>query len=83
LAVGGCVFNPVFYLSLNLVLVSIIVAGLGNFVFGDRLMDDGSIFVPMILVGMVCTVVQTILIYRYFTPPQKPPRFEFLCGPRC
>jgi hypothetical protein len=80
-AVAGCVFNPVFYLSLNLVLVSIIVAALGNFVFGDRLMDDGSIFVPLILTGMACTIVQTILIYRYFTPPQKPPRFQFLQRP--
>jgi len=81
-ALAGCLFNPVFYLSLNLVLVSIIVAGLGTFVFGDRLTNDGSIFVPLILTGMVCTVVQTILIYRYFTPPQRPPRFEFLQSPQ-
>ena len=80
-AIAGCIFNPIVYLSLNLVLVSIIIAGLGSFIFGDRLMDDGSIFVPLILTGMVCTVVQTILIYRYFTPPQKPPRFEFLRSP--
>lgn len=80
-ALAGCLFHPVFYLSLNLVLVSIIVAGLGSFIFGDRLMNDGGIFVPLILGGMVCTVVQTIFIYRYFSPPQRPPRLEFLRSP--
>jgi hypothetical protein len=74
-------FNPIFYLSLNLVLMSAIVSGLGHFLFGNKLLNNGAIFVPLILLGMVCTVVQTILIYRYFSPPQKPPRAEFLRNP--
>ena len=80
-ALAGCLFNPIFYLSLNFVIMSAIVAGFGTILLGDRLMDDGSIFLPLILGGMILTILQTYLIYRYFTPPKKPPRFEFLQRP--
>ena len=75
---GGCLFNPIFYFCLNLVLVSAIIAGLGDFLFGDLLMKNGLLFVPLIFSGLICTIVQTYLIYRYFSPPKKPPRYEFL-----
>ena len=80
-ALNGCLFNPIFYLSLNFVIMSAIVSGFGTIFFGDRLMDDGSIFLPLILGGMILTIVQTYLIYRYFSTPKKPPRFEFLRRP--
>lgn len=75
---AGCLFNPIFYFCLNLVLMSAIVAGLGGFLFGERLLQNGAIFVPLILGGMICTIVQTYLIYRYFSAPQKPPKYDFL-----
>jgi len=78
---GGCLFNPIFYFCLNLVLLSAIMAGLGEFLFGRHLFDNGAIFVPVMLIGMICTIVQTYLIYRYFSPPKKPPRSEFLRNP--
>lgn len=78
---GGCLFNPIFYFCLNLVLLSAIVTGLGEFLFGRRYLNNGAIFVPSILLGMVCTIVQTVLIYRYFSAPKKPPRWEFLRHP--
>ena len=81
-AVGGCVFNPIFYFCLNLVLVSAIVAGGGQFLFGKRGMDDGRIFVPMIFGGLILTIIQTWLIYRYFSPPKKPPKWDFLRQPQ-
>ena len=77
----GCLFNPIFYFCLNLVLVSAIIAAGGQFLFGNRLMDSGEIFVPMILLGLIFTIVQTYLIYSYFSAPQKPPRYEFLRQP--
>jgi len=77
----GCLFNPIFYFCLNLVLVSAILAGASQFLFGNRLAQSGAIFVPSILVGLICTIVQTYLIYRYFSPPKKPPRNEFLRRP--
>lgn len=79
--IGGCLFNPLFYFCLNLVLVSAIVAGLGEFLFGRRLLNNGAIFIPLVFLGLFCTIVQTFLIYRYFSPPKKPPRYELLRNP--
>lgn len=79
---SGCLFNPIFYFCLNLVLMSAILTGVGQLLFGERLLQNGAIFVPLILVGIICTIVQTVLIYRYFSPPQKPPRYEFLRQPQ-
>jgi len=78
---AGCLFNPIFYFCLNLVLMSAIVAGLGTFLFGNRLSNSGAIFVPLIFFGLFCTIAQTYLIYRYFSAPKKPPRSEFLRNP--
>ena len=75
---AGCVFNPIFYFCLNLVLVSVILAGLGDFLFGKKLLNNGAVFVPLVFVGLICTIVQTFLIYRYFSAPKKPPRSKFL-----
>lgn len=74
----GCLFNPIFYFCLNLVLMSVILTGVGRFLFGERLLQNGEVFVPLIIVGMICTIVQTYLIYRYFSPPQKPPKHAFM-----
>jgi hypothetical protein len=79
---AGCLFNPIFYFCLNLVLMSAIVTGLGQFLFGDRLLENGAIFLPLIFTGLACTIVQTYLIYRYFSAPKKPPRYEFLRHPQ-
>jgi hypothetical protein len=75
---GGCLFNPIFYFCLNLVLVSAILTGLGEFLFGSRLLKNGAIFVPLVFAGLIGTIFQTFLIYRYFSPPKNPPRYEFL-----
>jgi hypothetical protein len=79
---SGCLFNPLFYFCLNLVLVSAIIAGGGQFLFGNRLSQSAAIFVPSILLGLIATIVQTYLIYRYFSPPKKPPKSEFLRQPQ-
>ena len=79
---AGCLFNPIFYFCLNLVLMSAIVAGLGEFLFGRRLLENGAIFVPLIIGGMICTIGQTYLIYRYFSTPKNPPKYDFLRTPQ-
>jgi len=79
---SGCLFNPIFYFCLNLVLVSAIIAGAGQFLFGNKLMESGAIFVPTILLGLMATILQTYLIYRYFSAPKNPPRYEFLRQPQ-
>ena len=75
---GGCLFNPIFYFCLNLVLVSAILTGLGEFLFGNRLLKNGALFIPLIFAGLIFTIFQTFLIYRYFSAPKQPPRNEFL-----
>ena len=78
---AGCLFNPIFFFCLNLVVMAAIVAGLGQELVGDKGMDNGAIFVPSILIGLVLTILQTYLIYRYFSPPKKPPTSGFLLSP--
>jgi hypothetical protein len=78
---AGCVFNPIFYFCLNLVLLSAILAGLGEFLFGRRLLNNGAVFIPLVFAGLICTIMQTFLIYRYFSAPRKPPRSKFLRHP--
>src|SRR5882724_12713374 len=78
---GGCLFNPLFYFCLNLVITSAVIASLGEFVFGRRSLDRGAVFVPLIFGGLILTIFQTFLIYRYFSPPKKPPS-KFLRSPQ-
>jgi hypothetical protein len=74
----GCLFNPLFYFCLNLVITSAILTSLGDFLFGRVLLNNGAIFVPIIIVGFGLTIVQTFLIYQYFSPPKNPPKAKFL-----
>lgn len=79
---SGCLFNPIFYFCLNLVITSVIVASLGEFLVGRRGLDTAAVFIPLIFSGLILTIVQTYLIYRYFSPPKKPPQSEFLRSPQ-
>ncbi len=78
---SGCLFNPIFYFCLNLVLISAILTGLGDFLFGRALLNNGAIFIPLVIAGLIFTIVQTYVIYQYFSPPKKPPRWKFLLHP--
>ena len=79
---AGCLFNPLFYFCLNLVITSAVITSLGEFVFGRRLLDTGAVFIPLVILGLILTIVQTFLIYRYFSPPKKPPQSKFLLQPQ-
>ncbi len=78
----GCLFNPLFYFCLNLVITSAILTSLGDFLFGRVLLNNGAIFVPIIIGGFVLTIVQTFLIYQYFSAPKSPPKAKFLRDPQ-
>jgi hypothetical protein len=80
-ALSGCLFNPLFYFCLNLVIMSAIVAALGDFLLGKKLFDTAAVFVTSIFLGLGLTIHQTYLIYQYFSPPKKPPRWKFLMQP--
>jgi hypothetical protein len=79
---AGCLFNPLFYFCLNLVITSMVMVSLGTFIFGKRLLDTGPVFVPLIFAGLFLTIIQTYLIYSYFRPPKKAPRWRFLRSPQ-
>jgi hypothetical protein len=79
---AGCLFNPIFYFCLNLVIVSAILSAFGQLLFGNALLQNGAIFVPLVFLGLILTIFQTYLIYRYFSRPKKPPKSEFLRSPR-
>ncbi|MBC7930531.1 MAG: hypothetical protein H7Z38_08175, partial [Rubrivivax sp.] len=80
-ALSGCLFNPIFYFCLNLVIMSAVLTGLGEQLFGDALMKNGALFVPLVIAGLCLTIVQTYLIYRYFSPPKRAPRSSFMRAP--
>ncbi|MEP6849959.1 MAG: hypothetical protein ABI999_13965 [Acidobacteriota bacterium] len=77
---GGCLFNPILYLSLNLIVFCVINAFAQQLVYGDD--EPGGGIAGLIIVGgMVLTIVQTVIVYRYFVPPKKDPRLQFLKSP--
>jgi hypothetical protein len=79
---SGCLFNPLFYFCLNLVITSAVLTGLGDFLFGKALLNNGALFIPLVIIGLLLTIVQTYLIYQYFSPPKSPPKAKFLREPR-
>lgn len=79
---SGCLFNPLFYFCLNLVIMSAIITGLGEQLLGKNLVNNGPVFITSIFIGLGVTIVQTFLIYQYFSPPKNPPRQKFLREPQ-
>lgn len=79
---SGCLFNPIFYFCLNLVITSVVLTGLGDVLFGRALLNNAPLFISLVLAGLVLTIIQTFLIYQYFSPPKHPPRADLLKDPR-
>ena len=79
---SGCLFNPIFYFCMNLVLTAAVLTSLGDFFFGRALLNNGALFIPLVIGGLVLTIFQTYLIYSYFSPAKKPPRSPFLLKPQ-
>ena len=78
-ALGGCLFNPIFYFCLVAVIFSAIAAFLTQELLGRR--EPGPGFVLSILGGLALIITHTWLVYRYFSPPARPPRSAFLRSP--
>lgn len=75
---AGCLFNPLFYFCLNLVISAAVMVTLGEFLFGRRGLETAWVMVPGIFAIMTLTILQTWLIYRYFSPRKQPPQWRFL-----
>jgi hypothetical protein len=80
--VWGCLFNPVLYLCLNLVIISVLIPVLGGRVLGEDALDKGNVFLPLLFAGLGLAILQTYLVYRYFSPPKAAPQSRLLLSPR-
>ncbi len=77
---GGCLFNPIFYFCLTAVIFASINAFILQTVYGKE-EPDGGVFVSSIFLGIGLMIAHTVLVYRYFSAPKKPPRMAFLKSP--
>jgi hypothetical protein len=78
--VAGCVFNPIFYFCLVVVIFAAINAFVLQHAFDGR-EPSGTVFVSSIFLGLALVILHTWLTYRYFSPLRKPPRSAFLRSP--
>lgn len=77
----GCLFNPIFYFCLNVVIFATINAFVMQYVYGNH-DPGGGVFVSSILFGLVLIALNTFLVYRYFSPPKTEPRARILREPQ-
>lgn len=73
----GCLFSPLFYFPLTLVVTSAVLAGLSNSLL-PGIADHGGLFTTLAVLGVAVSAVQTALVYSYFSPPRQAPRSAFL-----
>ena len=79
---GGCLFNPIFYFCLQALLFSTVAAFLFQTMDPGSSADDaGGRFVTVIFAGIVLMITNTVLVYRYFSPPARPPRYAWMEHP--
>src|ERR1700755_983344 len=65
----GCLFNPLFYFCLNVLIVSAVNAFLMQLFFGKK-EPGGAVFVSLVFAGLAFNILQTYLVYHFFTPPK-------------
>lgn len=76
----GCLFSPLFYFPLTLVIVSGILAGLAPILFPGA-DQRGGLFVVLSVLGVGVSIAHTVVVYRYFTPPSQNPSNAFFRSP--
>jgi hypothetical protein len=72
----GCMFLPFVYLIVNMWIT------LGVSLTLLDLFPDSELSGAFLLVGLPYNIFQTILVFRYFTPPKREPKSAFLRDPR-
>ena len=78
---AGCLFNPIFFFCLNVVIYSAVNAFVMQFIYGNK-DPGGAVFISSIFFGLVLVIFQTVIVYRYFSPPKNAPTNKFLLDPR-
>ena len=77
---NGCLFSPILYYSLMVVIFAVVDAFIFQYFYGDDREHPGA-FIGSIVAGMVGMGIHTWLVYRYFSPPKRPPRSAFMLSP--
>jgi hypothetical protein len=72
----GCIFIPFVYLAVNMFIT------LGVSLTCLDLFPGSNIGGAFLLVGVPYNIFQTVLVFRYFSPPKRKPKSEFLRDPR-
>jgi hypothetical protein len=76
----GCLFNPLIYFGLIAVLSGAVGALFFHFIYGAATPPAAAQTV-LIIAGLALAVAHTVFVYRYFSPPSRVPRTEFMRGP--
>ena len=68
---SGCLFNPIFYFVLQLLLAIGVTVAVSQWIWGER--DSAAIMLGGMALSLTAAIVHTWLVYRYFSPPKVPP----------
>jgi ABC-type phosphate transport system permease subunit len=74
---AGCLFHPIVYFVVSLCLSLTAGVILCERIFSEDFATHASIFLSLVFGVLSVSIVQTILVYRYFTPPKKAPAGAF------
>jgi hypothetical protein len=78
---AGCLFNPIFYFCLNLLITAVVMTFLLS-LLQPKGENNRTLFTASVFFGVGFAAFQTYLIYRYFSPPKSEPKAGFLRDPR-
>lgn len=77
----GCLFNPVVYLSVVLVILATVLAFIFQQMYGEQSEPPEGVFLGSLCGGIVLAIIHTWLVVRYFSRPDGPPKWSFLRNP--
>jgi hypothetical protein len=76
---GGCLFNPLIYFGVVVIIFSVSTGLTTHLIFGTS--DLGEAWrIALIVVGLSFAALHTFVVYRYFSPGPRP-RSAFLLSP--
>jgi len=78
----GCLFSSLFFLVLSIVLSAMVMTLLQSLFFAKGAGDSALLWAPLVILLFTLCVVQTVLVYRYFLRPKKPPAGSFWRDPK-
>jgi len=77
---NGCLFSPILYYAVIVVIYALIDAILFQYFYPDS-QPPPVLFIGTVAFGLVAMGIHTWLVYRYFSPPKNPPTSTFLLSP--